>query len=270
MWIEAISGGGVTPTPITPSNTTPASMTSGTAYEPTANGYAIENYDSVTPSSTPASVASGDIVKIGGSGVIVDSIPTPTSITPSNSSPVSLTANTPVKPTANGYAISSYSSLTPSSTPANISSGSIYKAGGSGYAIDGYVTVTPTTSGIYFTSGMKKMSTSGYAYSQQPSVTDFPEALWDTTSTTSHSFAASLTGTYILLLVFQYSTSSSLAYNRFDDTTATGATLTKIDNILTANANVAGTFFLAYISSNNVTISTGTKNSRVVSFSATI
>ena len=104
MWIEAISGGGVTPTPITPSNTTPASMTSGTAYEPTANGYAI----------------------------------------------------------------SSYSSLTPSSTPANISSGSIYKAGGSGYAIDGYVTVTPTTSGIYFTSGMKKMSSSGYAYSQIP------------------------------------------------------------------------------------------------------
>lgn len=206
MWIEAISGGGVTPTPITPSNTTPASMTSGTAYEPTANGYAI----------------------------------------------------------------SSYASKTPSSTPEYLYSGHIYKLTAAGWIIDGWGDVTPTPEGTYFASGMRKMSSSGYAYSQKPSVTDFPEALWDTTSTTSHSFAASLTGTYILLLVFQYSTSSSLAYNRFDDTTATGATLTKIDNMLTANANVAGTFFLAHITSNNVTISTGTKNSRVVSFKATI
>lgn len=44
------------------------------------------------------------------------SVPTPTSITPSNSSPVSLTANTPVNPTASGYAISSYTNRTPSTT----------------------------------------------------------------------------------------------------------------------------------------------------------
>ena len=65
------NGGGVTPTSITPSNSTPASMSSGGVYQPTANGYAIESYDSKTPSdSTPPSVASGDIVKMGGAGYL--------------------------------------------------------------------------------------------------------------------------------------------------------------------------------------------------------
>lgn len=59
---------------------------------------------------------------------------TPTSITPSNSSPAALTANNPVNPTANGYAIESYSSKTPSdSTPPSVSSGDIVKMGGVGY-----------------------------------------------------------------------------------------------------------------------------------------
>lgn len=62
------------------------------------------------------------------------SVPTPTDITPSNASPVALAANTPVNPTASGYAISSYSSKTPSDTnPPSISSGAIIKASASGY-----------------------------------------------------------------------------------------------------------------------------------------
>ncbi len=120
-----------------PSNTSPSFLNRGVCYRTTTNkdGYAIESYDDIIPSSTPTSVASGDIVKIGGSGVIVDSVPpTPTSITPSNSSPVALTANTPVNPTASGYAISSYSSKTPSdSSHASVSSGAIIKASASGY-----------------------------------------------------------------------------------------------------------------------------------------
>lgn len=64
--------------------------------------------------------------------------PTITSITPSNTSPVSMSANNNYKPTASGYAISSYSSVTPSS------------------------------SGASFSSGMVKMSSSGYAYSSRP------------------------------------------------------------------------------------------------------
>ena len=145
MAMYRCGGGGDITTPITPSNASPVSMTSGTGYKPTANGYAISSYDSVTPSSTPESVASGDIVKIGGSGVIVDSIPTPTSITPSNSTPAALTANNPVTPTANGYAISSYDSVTPSSTPESVSSGDIVKIGGSGVIVDAIPTPTSIT-----------------------------------------------------------------------------------------------------------------------------
>lgn len=62
-----------------------------------------------------------------------------TPITPSDSSPVSMTSGETYEPTTNGYAIASYTS------------------------------VTPTTSGAYFSSGMKKMSSSGYAYSSKPS-----------------------------------------------------------------------------------------------------
>ena len=66
--------------------------------------------------------------------------PTINSITPSNTSPASMSANSNYKPSQNGYAISSYDSVTPSS------------------------------SGTYFSSGMKKMASSGYAYSSQPTV----------------------------------------------------------------------------------------------------
>lgn len=134
---QAISNGyaiGNYPFEMYPSNDNPQGVHSPNYYHAWDDGYVIESYSSVTPSSTPTSVSSGDIVKIGGSGVIVDSIPTPTSITPSNSSPVALTTNTPVNPTASGYAISSYSSKTPSdSSPASVSSGAIIKASASGY-----------------------------------------------------------------------------------------------------------------------------------------
>ena len=175
-----IGGSGVivdsipTPTSITPSNSTPASLTSGSAVTPTANGYAIQSYDSVTPSSTPTSVSTDDIVKIGGSGVIVDSIPTPTSITPSNSSPVALTANSPVTPTASGYAISSYSSLAPSnSSPATITSGEIYKATANGKAVSSVTDITPSNSSpVSLSSGtIYKPSASGYAISSYSSKT---------------------------------------------------------------------------------------------------
>ena len=105
-----VSGGSATP--ITPSNANPVALSSGVAVEPTANGYAIQSYDSVTPSSTPASVASGDIVKIGGSGVIVDSVPSPTSVTPSDSTPPQLSQGNIYEPTANGYLYASNQSPT--------------------------------------------------------------------------------------------------------------------------------------------------------------
>ena len=69
------SGGGVTPTSITPSNATPAAMSLGGIYETTAAGYAIASYDSKTPDdTTPPTVASGDIVKMGGAGYLYSTI----------------------------------------------------------------------------------------------------------------------------------------------------------------------------------------------------
>ncbi|MBO7430407.1 MAG: hypothetical protein J6U56_05275 [Spirochaetia bacterium] len=90
--------------------------------------------------------------------------PTITSITPSNTSPVSMSANNNYKPTASGYAISSYSSVTPSS------------------------------SGASFSSGMVKMDGNGYAYSSRPSSGynygwNSSTLLWNNGSSTS-SFAA--------------------------------------------------------------------------------
>lgn len=75
---------------------------------------------------TPSEMVSDGIDDVFDAGVA--SVPTPTSITPSNSSPVSLTANTPVNPTASGYAISSYTNRTPSTTNrsyTSLSSGTI-------------------------------------------------------------------------------------------------------------------------------------------------
>ena len=122
-------------TNLTPSDSSPAQISTGNIYEPSTGGYAIESYDSVTPSSTPTSVASGDIVKIGGSGVIVDAIPTPASLTPSDSSPVAITSGTIYKADGGGYAIESQpSNKTPDdTTPPSVSSGEIVKMGGAGY-----------------------------------------------------------------------------------------------------------------------------------------
>lgn len=119
---------------ITPSNSSPATITSGSIYKASANGKAVATVTNVTPSSTPTSVSTNDIVKIGGSGVIVDSIPTPPSITPSNISPVALTANQAVKPTSSGYAIGSYDTVTPSDTnPPLLDYPYVYKPTGSGF-----------------------------------------------------------------------------------------------------------------------------------------
>ena len=129
--------GGTVATPITPSNSSPAQLTADTPVNPTANGYAISTYEDKTPlDSDPPRVYNGGIYKIATRNgyLYATQQVTPTSITPSNSSPVALSANTPVNPTASGYAISSYSSKTPSdSSPASVSSGAIIKASASGY-----------------------------------------------------------------------------------------------------------------------------------------
>lgn len=93
---------------------------------------------------------------------------TPTSITPSNSTPAALTSGSAVTPTANGYAIASYSSVTPSnSSPATLTSGNIVKLGGSGKAVSSVANITPTNviPPSLSSGNIYKPSASGYAVS---------------------------------------------------------------------------------------------------------
>lgn len=284
MALYRCGSGGDTSTPITPSNSAPASMTSGTAYKPTANGYAIASYNNVTPSnsspvaltsgdidkiggngyaiasysnitpsnSSPATISSGsiykasangkavasitdvtpsstavsvaadDIVKIGGSGVIVDSVPTPTSITPSNSSPVALTADTPVNPTASGYAIASYSSVTPDNgLPVQLSSGSIYKMGGAGKAVASVTNKTPSdTNPPSIASGaIIKASSAGYLVKNTPVNIGVPDIISQANmnGNASRSIAVTKTPRYVIFLMTRNSDSTGRNYSWFYD-----------------------------------------------------
>ena len=122
---------------VTPSNTIPPHLYANVPANPTSNGYAIESYDSVTPSSTAVSIASGDMIKVNGSGVIVDSVPTPQSITPSNSTPATMVSGGLYSSTANGKAVASITEVTPSSTnPPFVSTSEVYKVNNYGYVYD--------------------------------------------------------------------------------------------------------------------------------------
>lgn len=91
-----------------------------------------------------------------------------TPITPSNLSPANMEQGETYTPTANGKAVESVTDIIPSnSNPPALSADNIYKPGESGYAIGSYSNISPSSSGTYFSSGMKKMSSSGYAYSSQ-------------------------------------------------------------------------------------------------------
>ena len=165
----AAGGGGSSATPITPSNSSPASMTAGTAYEPTTNGVAIESYLSVTPKNTiPESLTSGSIYKMEGAGKAVASV---TDITPNNTTPESLSSGDIYKSGARGYAIASYQTITPTSSGTDISSGEIVKFSAAGTILGSVETIIPAADGTSFSSGYKYMSDGGYAYTTQQTST---------------------------------------------------------------------------------------------------
>lgn len=107
----------------------------------------------------------------------------PTSITPSNSSPVAMSANTGYKPTESGVAIKSYSLIdpNPSGLPDSLTQGSMYKANANCYAIKTYNSTTPSNSSPIALSNksIHRISGTGYAIatlptSKTPSDTDPP------------------------------------------------------------------------------------------------
>lgn len=137
-----------------------------------------------------------------------------TPITPSNSSPASMTQGETYTSTANGKAVESVTDITPSnSSPPALSAGNIYKPGSSGYAIDSYSNISPSSSGTYFSSGMKKMSSSGYAYSSRPM--ESRTSLWSNSSPSSNfatqtvSLSQSIANFKYIAIEYKASTSSS-------------------------------------------------------------
>lgn len=187
-------------TSIAPSDTSPASMVRGTAYEPTANGYAVENNpSSITPSnaspvrifedrlyrpstdgyaiegidesvvpsdSYPQIIAQDEIVEFDSSGVVIKNVPT--TLTPSDSSPDTITSGTIYRASANGKAVASITNVTPSnSSPVALASGDIDKMGGNGYAIASYSNVKPSSNIIPVAMG------SGYFYKITDTVTNY-------------------------------------------------------------------------------------------------
>ena len=135
------------------------------------------------------------------------SVPSPTSITPSDSSPAALTANTPVTPTANGYAIAS----SPTS-------------------------VTPSTSGASFTAGIKNMTGSGYAYSQKPTPSSSLKASGAFTSGSGSQTLSSLTvGKTYLLTLASYANSAANASDRCNVTSVTNGSKTTIQSPTSTN-----------------------------------
>ena len=89
----------------------------------------------------------------------------PTNLTPSNSSPATITSGGLYSATAGGVAIESYSSITPSNhSPVTLSSGSIYKMDGAGKAVASVTLKTPSDtspdSGI--SGAIIQLSTGGY------------------------------------------------------------------------------------------------------------
>lgn len=169
---------------ITPSNSSPASMSSYSNYSPTTSGYAIESYDSENPSQypqTPLGHYAGEMVKFESNGYIIDDYQ---SVTPSNSSPVSLSRE------------------------------SIYKMDGAGYAIAGYQSISPSADGTYFSSGMKNMGTSGYAYSSKVSPL-IEESLSDVTIAKSgtQTFTTSLTSIKAIMGTFKWNNTYNMAWD---------------------------------------------------------
>lgn len=154
----------------------------------------------------------------GGGGV------TPTDITPSDSSPVTLSANGVYKALANGYAIES--------NPAS---------------------VTPSADGAEFSAGINKMTSAGYAYSERPSGATYAEKYSDLTANKSKSITGLTVGKHYLVLAY-FVTSTNLAVGRYDGTTASGGTLTMISNLTSGYSHASGTFFDLVPSSSSVTL----------------
>lgn len=112
-------------TPITPSNSSPASMTSGTGYKPTTNGYAIESYSDISISQGAWTLLyDGEIYKMGNTAVATLAS-TIKMLTPSDASPAQIENGGYYNAMNSGYAYKTQVHLLPGR---NLSSGCLANA----------------------------------------------------------------------------------------------------------------------------------------------
>ena len=116
--------------------------------------------------------------------------PTINSITPSNSSPVSISSGNNYTPTASGKVISSYTDFQAGLAFSELSKDSIYAIRGQkAYAVYDYQSVTPSSSGQGVTTGAYYVNGNGWLYSTKPTGGFTETSLWTNSSPTS-TFAA--------------------------------------------------------------------------------
>lgn len=105
------------------------------------------------------------------------------------------------------YVEPTINNITPSNTsPASMTANNNYKPSKKGYAIESYENVTPTADGEYFSSGIKSMSKPGWVYLQKPAVelefTKIGEFNLTTKTATTKTLTSSLTN-YRSILITQ-------------------------------------------------------------------
>lgn len=151
--------------------------------------------------------------------------------------------------------------ITPSdSSPAAMLQNGVYKALASGYAIESYQNITPSAEGASFNAGIAKMASGGYAYSDIPVISGYSNVASSASPNTRISTftVSNKNGKPLLLLLFDARNAAG-DYTKMDGATASGGTISKITNIMNANAQVQGTFYLLVPSSDTCTISLPTQ-----------
>lgn len=210
-----------------------------------------------------------------------------TSITPGNLPPVQMTANVGYKPTAGGYAISSYTEVTPeegsfttlwrdtiykisgssgiftrdetikslvpsNSTPATISNGTYYNAGDSGYAIKSYSTKTPDDliPPSIASGAIIKAGSAGYLTKNlHPLIGSAPDKIY-TNNSMSNNATASITVTKKPRYIVMWMTKSGTADSNFVGLVDVGnATAYKYGYYSGASQNDAWPGYTSYITS---------------------
>lgn len=212
----------VTITPLSHTGTyTPAADTAANDMGEYHDKRYVNTSGMIVPSGNKAITANGSGIDVKSFSTVSVNVPSPTinSITPSNSSPAAMSSGNNYSPTAAGYAISSYSSVTPSS------------------------------SGASFSSGMVKMDGNGYAYSSRPTVKKSTTTLWTNSAPTSNfdaqvvTLSSSMQNYDYLIITFKASATSTSTWQEYVNVSDFVNSYYQSGGSATTGAMASGTYY---------------------------